>query len=506
MKKNKFISTAYTAIINTINSAISVILGLIFSKLLLLNYGSEMNGFISSITQFVSFFTILEGGFTTAAIVSIYQPLLNKKYDEVNDILYTAKVKYLRIGTIISILVLLLGSIYLLFIEIQLPYLHSFILIIICLLQTFLSISIESKYNILFSGDNKEYIITFLKLIARLIGWIISIVFIILKFNIILVYSTYLITSILNIVLIRKKEQKDYTFVKYNGKNVPEKIKGTNDLMLQKIANTVFNSTDIILISIIINFAMASVYSVYNLIYRSITQITRSFVASPFNSLGQLLNSSDKNHKKIIEISTIYDQFCVTVVTIILTITAICTIPFIKLYIDGVVDINYIDSYLVLLFFSNSFFQLNNQSSSSIINAAGNFKYQNKICVLSAIINIVLSIILAKYIGIYGILLGSLVSYVIIMIYNVIICSKKILNIGSTKKIIIIILNYIFSLLIILNFIKFYTVSNNYFMLILQAGLISLLIICIVCLFNFIINYKDFKSLLKYFINNKNKN
>ena len=92
------------------------------------------------------------------------------------------------------------------------------------------------------------------------------------------------------------------------------------------------------------------------------------------------------------------------------------------------------------------------------------------------------------------------------MIYNIIICSKKILNIGSTKKIIIIILNYIFSLLIILNFIKFYTVSNNYFMLILQAGLISLLIICIVCLFNFIINYKDFKSLLKYFINNKNKN
>lgn len=498
MKRNKFYSTMYTAIINTLNSFISIILGLIFSRLLLVNYGSDINGLISSITQFVSFFTILEGGFTTAAIVSIYKPLQDKSYEEVNDILYTAKVKYLKIGFMISVLVLLLGSIYLLFIDIDLPYIYCFILIVICLLQTFLSIAIESKYNILFFGANKEYIITILKLFARLIGWVLSIIFIVKKFNIIYVYATYLVTSVLNIVLIKHYEKKSYTFINYKGKYIPEKIKGTNDLMIQKIANTIFNSTDIFLISIILNFALASVYSVYNLIYKSIVQILKSFLSAPFNSLGQLLNHKDRNLEGIKNISNIYNTVSLVATTMILTITAVCTLPFVKLYTSGVTDINYIDSLLVYLFFSNAFFQLINQSYASVINASGLFKYQNKVCIIAAILNIVLSIILGIITGIYGILLGSLVSYMLIAFYNIYVCNKKILNISIQKDVILIFLNYIFALILICFGIRFVIFSNTYLGFIIYAMIIFIIICLIIGVYNIIINYKNCFASLKY--------
>lgn len=498
MAKNKFYSTVYTAAVNTINSFVSIILGLIFSRLLLTRYGSEINGFISSITQFVSFFTILEGGFTTAAIVSIYKPLTERKYDEVNVILSTAKNKYYKIGLLIASLVFVIGSIYLLFLDIPLNYISSLIIVIICLLQTFFSIALESKYTILFFGANKEYIVTMLKLIARLVGWIVSIILMINHFNIVYVYATYLITSILNVILIRNSAKKSYHFINYNMNLDADKIKGTNDLMIQKIANTVFNSTDIFLISVLINFAVASVYSVYNLIYRSIVQVLKSFLSAPFNSLGQLLNSEKKNMDEIKKISGFYHTITILASTLVLVVTAVCTLPFIQLYTRGVVDINYINEGLVYLFFSTSFFQLINQSHSSIINASGLFKSQNKICIIATILNIVLSIVLARWNGIYGILIGSLVAYILIAFYNIYICNKNILHISYWKDIVFSLLHYLCGIFMIYFGIRIVPFANNYFMLIINSCIVLIVITAIYTLYTFIINRKQLSGVINF--------
>lgn len=498
MKKNKFYSTMYTAIVNMINSSVSIILGLVFSKLILLNYGSEVNGFVATIIQFVSFFSVLEGGLTTAAIVSIYRPLLDKSYKEANDILYTAKIKYLKIGFWIVGCVLILGVVYLLNINISLSFMTCLILIIICVFQTFCSIALESKYNIVLFGTNMEYMSTLLKLVARLIGWIFSIIFILKGYNIILVYSTYIITSVLNIVLIRQYERKLYKEINYKGKYSPDKINGTNDLMFQKIASTIFNSTDMFLISIILNFSVASVYNVYNLIYRSITQILRSVFQAPFNSLGQLLNAKSRNLNEIRKLSTYYNTLVLYLTTFILIVAALCTLPFVRLFTIGIVDINYISIPLVYLFFSTTYFQLINQSYASIINASGLFKLQNKICMISAITNIILSIILGNIYGVSGILLGTVIPYVSIMLYNIYICNRKILNTGILKNLIIIFLNYFISIAIIYFGIRIIKFNGGYTMLVFYALIISVLAFIIVLIFNFIFDRKNLISTVKY--------
>ena len=154
---NKSKATLLTMIFSVLSSIIQMLLNLIYNNFLIATYGSNVNGLISTLTQFVSLFTVLEGGFTTAAIVSVYKPIVEKDFNALNNILYTAKVTFQKIGLIIALGVLILGSGYIFIIDSTLTYRDTYILLIISVMSATLSICALSKYNILLQGDNKEY-------------------------------------------------------------------------------------------------------------------------------------------------------------------------------------------------------------------------------------------------------------------------------------------------------------------------------------------------------------
>ena len=156
-KKTKI--SIITVLIYIINSAISAVLSLVYNNLVIKTYGSNVNGLISTLTQFISMFSIIEGGFTTAAVVAIYKPLVEKDYKKLNDILYTAKRTFLKISIVITGAVLVGGSLYLLFIDSPFSYAKTFLLLIACLTVTSLSLGFQTSYSILLQGDNKAFLI-----------------------------------------------------------------------------------------------------------------------------------------------------------------------------------------------------------------------------------------------------------------------------------------------------------------------------------------------------------
>ena len=84
----KIKATIFTMIAALANSVLVTVFNLIYSNYLLQIYGSEINGLISTLSQFVSLFLIVEGGFMTAAVVATYKPIVDKDYNKLNNILY----------------------------------------------------------------------------------------------------------------------------------------------------------------------------------------------------------------------------------------------------------------------------------------------------------------------------------------------------------------------------------------------------------------------------------
>lgn len=56
---------------------ITIICGFIVPKLIISSYGSDVNGLITSISQFLAYITLLEAGFGPVIRSTLYKPIAN---------------------------------------------------------------------------------------------------------------------------------------------------------------------------------------------------------------------------------------------------------------------------------------------------------------------------------------------------------------------------------------------------------------------------------------------
>jgi len=83
LKKNTISSLVY--------QALAIIAGLIVPRLVILYYGSSINGLVYSIASFLGFITILDLGIGAVICSNLYKPLAEKNLKKVNEIFNYAK-------------------------------------------------------------------------------------------------------------------------------------------------------------------------------------------------------------------------------------------------------------------------------------------------------------------------------------------------------------------------------------------------------------------------------
>ena len=102
--------------LNSLTSMISQIVvmaaGMITPRLMIATYGSEMNGLVSSLNQFISYITLVEAGIGGAAIYSLYKPLAEEDHARISSIVVAAKKSYRQAGYIFSAGIFILAVVY----------------------------------------------------------------------------------------------------------------------------------------------------------------------------------------------------------------------------------------------------------------------------------------------------------------------------------------------------------------------------------------------------------
>ena len=91
--KNSLYNAA-TAMLLTLTNGL---LGIVITKMVIEQYGSDFNGINSTANQIINVLLILEGGFTLASNVALFAPLTGNDIKRVNGILSATQNKFYKI-------------------------------------------------------------------------------------------------------------------------------------------------------------------------------------------------------------------------------------------------------------------------------------------------------------------------------------------------------------------------------------------------------------------------
>ena len=140
---------------------VTMIAGFITPRFMLTAYGSEINGLISSILQFISYFNLVEAGLSSAAVYSLYKPIAEKDYNRINRIVVAAKHFYVKSGFIFVGLVVILAICYPFITDSTvLDQTSIFVLVLVLGVNGSLEFFTLAKYRALLTADQRTYVIS----------------------------------------------------------------------------------------------------------------------------------------------------------------------------------------------------------------------------------------------------------------------------------------------------------------------------------------------------------
>lgn len=417
------------AIINIISSLalqlVALVSGFIIPKLIITKFGSNVNGLVTSITQFLAYITLLESGFGPVVKATLYKPIADNDKKQIENILCSTERFFRVIAGIFVIYLIGLSIVYPFIVNTEFEFIYTMSLVLIISSSIFVEYYFGMTYKLYLQAEQKTYIIS----IVQIIGYVFNViaVIVLVKLN----CSIHIIKLVSGIIFVlRPIVQKIYVKKKYNinlkNANKEFKLKQKWDGLAQHIAAVVHGNTDITLLTIFTPIEEVSVYSIYYMVIQGVKALVQSLTSGIDSAFGDMLAKNEKD--QLNERFKIYEIFYHTINTILFTCTISLIIPFITIYTKNVSDVNYIRPEFALLITIAEFICMTRMPYISLVYAAGHFKQTKKGAWIEAIVNLIVSIVLIKKYGIIGVALGTLVAMIIRTIEFMYYSSKRILD------------------------------------------------------------------------------
>ena len=150
-KKNVITSILY--------QLVTVAYGLVVPRLVLSSFGSEVNGLTSSLSQFLNYISLLEGGLSGVIMAALYKPLANKDYAKVSGVIRAADNFFKKIALIFVVYTIALAAIYPFVVSTSFSWGFIFSLTIIISTSLFIQYFFSLSYRLLINADQKGYIV-----------------------------------------------------------------------------------------------------------------------------------------------------------------------------------------------------------------------------------------------------------------------------------------------------------------------------------------------------------
>lgn len=335
---------------------ITIINGLVVPRLILGSFGSEVNGLVSSISQFLNYITLLEGGLSGVIMAALYNPLAEKDSMRVSAIINATNQFFRRIAVMFVGYMLIVATLYPLFVHTSFSWGFVASLAVIIGITLFIQYFFSLSLRLLINANQEGYIVY----TAQIFFTLINLIFTLIVIN---VYPEIHVLKIANVIAYCIQP---IVFVAYVNKNYkldrsipPDKnaISQRWDGFGQNLAFFIHTNTDVVVLTVFCTLLDVSVYSVYFMVIGSLKNLVMSISSAVVPSIGNTLASGDSDI-----INDAFDTY-ETGINIITTFAFACGIvlivPFVNIYTAGIVDANYIQPVFgILLMIAEAIYSL----------------------------------------------------------------------------------------------------------------------------------------------------
>ena len=229
---------------SVIYQVLTVICGFILPRLYLSYYGSEVNGLITSIAQFLGFISLAELGVGAVVQSALYKPLADKNNDEISRIVLSAKRFYRKIAIFLVVYVIALVIIYPKITSSSFDYWFIVSLLLIISISTFMQYFISMPYRLLLNADQVGYVFVAIQIITLVFNTAISSVLIILGLDVRIVRFVAAIVFLMQPAGLSLYVNRHYNLnmkIKLDGEPIKQKWNG----FTQHVAAVVLDKTDV---------------------------------------------------------------------------------------------------------------------------------------------------------------------------------------------------------------------------------------------------------------------
>lgn len=411
--KKSFINVIYTFIFSLLN----IFLGFFSRAVFLVVFSTEFLGLTTVVTNIIGVLSLMELGVASAIAYALYKHIKDENYTKINELMKFIRITY----SIVGIALLLLGLV-------LMPFIHNifntsldgttvYTTYMLYLVATVISYFITYK-QVLATADQNSHIITRLTGIIKLVKTIVQVI-VILQFNSFFMWVILeMAGNIITYIFINRSISKKYTWLNTKiDKSYKTLIKENKDVLhnlkniiFHRLATVILKQTDSIIISIYFSFTQVGLFSNYMLIVNQLQTFVGQVFSSFTASIGNLIATGDKRKSYDIFKQLFQLEFFIG---LLLSYSLYKTVnPFIEVWIGREY---WLSDAFVLILVLNFFIGTTRQTVGSFKNGYGIF-WDIYAPVIEGMINIAVSIFLISKYGLVGLLIGTFISLILVIV------------------------------------------------------------------------------------------
>ena len=398
------------SIFSVLGQTLNLLLRFVSRRIFIVFLDIEYLGYHSLFANIFNLLSLTELGIANIISFHLFKCIVENNKEEIGKLMFIYKWVY----RIIAIVIALLGTIAWFFLPqlvtkatLGVEYINT--IYFLQLTSIILGYLVSYKRNLLIA-DQKEYKCIKYDLITSIVMQSLALVSLALTQNYIIYLILQLSTSLISNAIIARKTDSEYPYINetYNVtlKDV-EKYNFISDIknyILHRICYIVYGSTDNIIISKFCGIRNVALYSNYYTLQTGVLNILFYRLLNPIQStIGNIVYSSRPKEVLWKQFKTL-DFACWYLATYTSLGFLIFFQPTIELWMgkEYLLPYSFVIAYVITIYFG-AIWEIVYKYRSVF----GDFKQDRNCMILSAILNLVISIMLAKYLGITGVQIGT---------------------------------------------------------------------------------------------------
>lgn len=398
-----------------VSQIVLVLANFVVRKIFVITLGENYLGLSGLFTDILSMLSLAELGFGTSVVFSLYKPLAQGDSEKIKSLMRVFRLAYRCVGIFVFTAGIAIT-----------PFLEWFInemppdiplseirwIYVLNVINSAGSYFFIYKASLLFA-DQKKYVETIIITIAKLVAAVLQIGILLLTQNYFLYLGVMITATFCQNFAVSLQTDRMYPFLKEKNirrllpedKQVLKKNVGAN--VFHKIGYVAVFSTDSILMAKFVSVAIVGIYSNYMLVRKALLSVIELIFVSISASMGNL-NACETQEKKYQAYHHVY-FFSAWIFGFVCICLMLLYNPFILLWLgeDYLLPENTV--FLIVLNFYMYCMRMPVNNTKEAMGLFWNDRYKP---IAEVLINLGVSVLLGRIMGILGVLLGTLISTV----------------------------------------------------------------------------------------------